>query len=78
MAIKPQTFFDILSNRLGKTVDSARIVLVLDPKGLVEAPNPLLDAAGRDWQVLVYDRNDLILRKILSCLLYTSPSPRDS
>jgi len=66
MAIKPQTFFDILSNRLGKTVDSARIVLVLDPKGLVEAPNPLLDAAGRDWQGLVYDRNDLILRKILS------------
>ncbi len=65
MPLKAQTFLDILSNRLGKIVDSARLVLVLDPKGLVDAPNPLLDAAGRDWQVLVYDRNDLILRKIL-------------
>ena len=65
MPTKAHTFLDILSNRLGKAVDSARLVLVLDPKCLVDAPNPLMDAAGRDWQVLVYDRNDLILRKIL-------------
>ncbi|OQB75414.1 MAG: PglZ domain protein [Deltaproteobacteria bacterium ADurb.Bin135] len=65
MATKAHTFLDILSNRLGKAVDSARLILVLDPKGLVDAPNPLLDAVGRDWQVLVYDKNDLILRRIL-------------
>jgi hypothetical protein len=62
---KKQTFLDILGTRLGELPDAARMVIALDPRRIMEVPNPFLDGGNRDWQVFVYDQNDLSLRKSL-------------
>jgi len=43
---KKQTFLDILGTRLAGLPDAARMVIALDPRRIMEIPNPLLD--GRD------------------------------
>lgn len=65
MSPKAHTFLDVLASHVSREVDSVRLILVLDPRGLIEAPNPLLDNIDRAWEVCVYDRNDLVLRKTL-------------
>jgi hypothetical protein len=59
---KRQTFTDVLGERLGKLAQGARMAIALDPRRILDVPSPFLDASDRDWEVLVYDRNDLDLR----------------
>ncbi len=59
---KRQTFIDILGDRLGKLPEAARTVIALDPRRVLSVPTPFLDASNRDWEVFVYDGNDIDLR----------------
>ena len=62
---KKQTFLDILGTRLAELPDATRMVIALDPRRIMEVPNPFLDGRERDWHVFVYDQNDLSLRNSL-------------
>ncbi|MFX0196224.1 MAG: PglZ domain-containing protein [Candidatus Hodarchaeota archaeon] len=59
---KKQTFTDILGDRLGRLPEAARTVIALDPRRILTVPSPFLDASNRDWDVFVYNRNDIDLR----------------
>jgi hypothetical protein len=61
---KKQTFTDVLGDRLGKLAEGARTAIALDPRRVLTVPSPFLDASDRDWEVFVYDRNDLELRSL--------------
>jgi hypothetical protein len=61
---KKQTFTDLLGDRLGKLPEGARTAIALDPKRVLDVPNPFLDASSRDWEVFAYDQNDLDLRAV--------------
>lgn len=61
---KKQTFLDILGAKLAELPDAARMVIALDPRRILDVPNPFLDGRNRDWHVFIYDQNDLFLRNI--------------
>lgn len=62
---KKQTFLDILGTQLAELPDATRMVIALDPRRILDVPNPFLDGRNRDWHVFIYDQNDLFLRNIL-------------
>lgn len=65
---RKQTFLDILVHRLAKLPGEAKIAVALDPQGILDVPDPLLDAGNRDWHVFIYEKNDLALRHYMASL----------
>lgn len=58
----PQTIHYYMDMLFGK-LEGARMVLLLDPLGLISSRNNYIDPKGQEWKIYRYFGNDISFRR---------------